>query len=129
MSLSKSIILTIKDFSVTLSSKLNFYKGDTLKLVFTINQYGVINAKGELDSKTIMPLDFMTADLLIETPEGVDSIEAMNVEDNTVTFLITDTYTQNVGVTRMQIVLKDEDGCKSTLPDFEMEIRNTLATN
>ena len=38
MSLSKEIILTIKDYSITLNNLLKFYVNDSLKLVFTINK-------------------------------------------------------------------------------------------
>lgn len=125
MSLSKAIKLTVKDFKVELSSALKFYKNDTLKLIFTINQYGIVNAKGSYQPQ-IMPVEFLDASLLIETPNGIDSVESAKVEENTITFLINDYYTKNVGTTMLQIVLTDDDGCRVTLPPFEMEIKEAI---
>lgn len=125
MSLSTNIQLKVSDYTVTLSRNLKFYKDDQLKLVFEILYWGIDNANG-VQQKTLMPLNALSAVLFLETPDGIDSVEAGNVEGNVVTFYLDSTYTQNVGISRMQIRLFDEDGCAITLPEFPFEIKENI---
>ena len=125
MSLSKTISLTVNDYDIKLSSNIKFYQNDQLKLIFEINEYGIEVANG-VKVKSLMPVTPLSGTLFIETPLGVDSIESMIVENNTVTFYLSSTQTQYVGVSRMQIQLSDEDGCQVTLPPFEFEIRENI---
>lgn len=125
MSLSTNIQLKVSDYTITLSRNLKFYKDDQLKLVFEILYWGIDNANG-VQQKTLMPLNALSAVLFLETPDGIDSVEAGNVENNVVTFYIDSTYTQNVGISRMQIRLFDEDGCAITLPEFPFEIKENI---
>lgn len=74
----------------------------------------------------MMPINPLKAKLLIETPFGVDSVESARIEENQVVFFLDDSYTQNVGKSKMQIVLLDDDGCKVTLPSFEFEIKRSI---
>ena len=128
MSLSKTISLTVNDYDIKLSSNIKFYQNDQLKLIFEINEYGIEVANG-VKVKALMPVTPLSGTLFIETPLGVDSIESMIVENNTVTFYLSSTQTQYVGVSRMQIQLSDEDGCQVTLPPFEFEIRENIHDN
>ena len=125
MALSTSITLTISDYDIKMSRSLKFYKNDALKLVFTINYWGIDNAHG-VSQKTLMPLEALSAILFMETPGGTDSVEAGKVEGNVVTFYLDSEYTQNVGVSRMQIRLFDDDGCAITLPEFPFEIKENI---
>ena len=125
MSLSKTISLTVNDYDIKLSSNIKFYQNDQLKLIFEINEYGIEVANG-VKVKALMPVTPLSGTLFIETPLGVDSIESMIVENNTVTFYLSSTQTQYIGVSRMQIQLSDEDGCQVTLPPFEFEIRENI---
>lgn len=125
MSLSTNIQIKVSDYTVTLSRNLKFYKDDQLKLVFEILYWGIDNANG-VQQKTLMPLNALSAVLFLETPDGIDSVEAGNVENNVVTFYLDSTYTQNVGISRMQIRLFDEDGCAITLPEFPFEIKENI---
>ena len=125
MALSTNIILTVSDYDIKLSRGLKFYKNDALKLIFTINYWGIDNANG-VHQRVLMPLEALSAILFMETPEGTDSIEAGAVEGNVVTFYLDSEYTQNVGVSKMQIRLFDNDGCAITLPEFPFEIRENI---
>ena len=125
MSLSKTISLTVNDYDIKLSSNIKFYQNDQLKLIFEINEYGIEVSNG-VKVKALMPVTPLSGTLFIETPLGVDSIESMIVENNTITFYLSSTQTQYVGVSRMQIQLSDEDGCQVTLPPFEFEIRENI---
>ena len=125
MALSTSIILTVSDYDMKMSRSLKFYKNDALKLIFTINYWGIDNAHG-IPQKVLMPLEALSAVLFMETPDGTDSIEAGAVEGNVVTFYLNSEYTQNVGVSRMQIRLFDDDGCAITLPEFPFEIKENI---
>ena len=130
MSLSKEIILTIKDYSITLNNPLKFYVNDSLKLVFTINKMEIINANNiNTISVDSFPLDGLTAQLLIENSQGIDSIEATSIEGNKISFIFTNKYTRYSGTGRMQIRLTDEDGCELKLPEFEYEVKNTINEN
>ena len=125
MALSTSITLTVSDYDIKMSRSLKFYKNDALKLIFTINYWGIDNANG-VPQRVLMPLEALSAILFMETPDGTDSVEAGAVEGNVVTFYLDSEYTQNVGVSRMQIRLFDDDGCAITLPEFPFEIRENI---
>lgn len=125
MSLSKTIQLTVNGYDIKLSSELKFYQNDQLKLIFEINEYG-IDVAGGLKVRTLMPVQPLSARLFFETPLGVDSVESANVEDNAVTFYLSNTQTGNIGVSKMQIQLTDDDGCQITLPEFVFEIRKNI---
>lgn len=125
MSLNKSISLTINDYDIKLSSNIKFYQNDQLKLKFEINEYG-INVENGVKVRASMPVNPLSAILFIETPLGVDSIESTVIENNAVTFYLSSTHTQHVGISRMQIQLSDEDGCQVTLPPFQFEIRENI---
>lgn len=125
MSLNKIISLTVNDYDIKLSSNIKFYQNDQLKLIFEINEYG-INVENGVKVRTPMPVTPLSAILFIETPLGVDSIESAVIENNTVTFYLSSTQTQHVGISRMQIQLSDEDGCQVTLPPFQFEIRENI---
>ena len=127
MALSTSIALTVSDYDIKMSRSLKFYKNDSLKLIFTINYWGIDNAHG-IPQKVLMPLEALSAVLFMETPDGTDSVEAGAVEGNVVTFYLNSEYTQNVGVSRMQIRLFDDDGCAITLPEFPFEIKENIGT-
>ena len=128
MSLSTNVTLTVNDYDIKLSRNLKFYENDQLKLIFTLNYWGIDNAKG-VTQKVLMPLNALSAVLFIETPLGVDSVESATIEDNVVTFYLTSNQTQYIGISRMQIQLSDEDGCQITLPPMEFEVRENIYSN
>ena len=128
MSLSKKVVLTVSGYKISLSDSLQFYQNDQLKLRFEINKYG-IDVANSYASKTLMPLQPLTATLFIETPLGVDSIESANIEDNAVTFYLTSNQTQHIGTSTMQIKLTDDDGCQITLPSFTFEVQKNIYDN
>ena len=128
MSLSTNITLTVNDYEIKLSRNLKFYENDQLKLIFTLNYWGIDNANG-VTQKVLMPLNALSAVLFIETPLGVDSIESATIENNVVTFYLTSNQTQHIGVSRMQIQLSDADGCQITLPPMEFEVRENIYDN
>ena len=128
MSLSTNITLTVNDYEIKLSRNLKFYENDQLKLIFTLNYWGIDNANG-VTQKVLMPLNALSAVLFIETPLGVDSIESATIEGNVVTFDLTSNQTQHICVSRMQIQLSDEDGCQVTLPPMEFEVRENIYDN
>lgn len=129
MSLSKKINLTVSGYDIKLSDSLKFYKNDQLKLVFEINEYG-IDYENKLKQRVLMPIaEPMKAYLLIENPDGIDKIGSAEIESNCVSFYLSEECTQYVGVSRLQIVLLDNDGCKITLPSFDFEIQENIYGN
>ena len=129
MSLSKKINLTVSGYDIKLSDPLKFYKNDQLKLVFEINEYG-IDYENKSKQRILMPIaEPMKAYLLIENPDGIDKIGSAEIESNCVSFYLSEECTQYVGVSRLQIVLLDNDGCKITLPSFDFEIQENIYGN
>ena len=129
MSLSKKINLTVSGYDIKLSDSLKFYKNDQLKLMFEINEYG-IDYENKSKQRVLMPIaEPMKAYLLIENPDGIDKIGSTEIESNCVSFYLSEECTQYVGVSRLQIVLLDNDGCKITLPSFDFEIQENIYGN
>ena len=129
MSLRKKINLTVSGYDIKLSDSLKFYKNDQLKLMFEINEYG-IDYENKSKQRVLMPIaEPMKAYLLIENPDGIDKIGSAEIESNCVSFYLSEECTQYVGVSRLQIVLLDNDGCKITLPSFDFEIQENIYGN
>lgn len=125
MSLTKETTLTIKNnVGVKLSSPLKFFKNDTLILYFIVEQYN-------FDVKSYETLVPLNAILHIENPEGEVTAEPVELEDNKITFKLTQKYTQHVGVFKLQFVIRDaktENGvcCQCAIPPFEMEVQEVI---
>ena len=125
MAISKNITLTVDGYTCKLSSNLQFYRGDALHLIFTVNEYGVMVTNGK-KTRELMPIVPLSGYLLIETPINVDFIESVAVVDDEIHFHIDSRYTDFVGISRMQIILTDENCCQITLPEFNFEIRENI---
>ena len=128
MGLSKEIILTVKDYEIKLNKDIKFYENDTIDLCFSILEYG-IEVKDGVAVNKLMPINALKAYMLIETPQGVDYAESTKVENNRVVFNLGNKYSQFIGIGKMQIVIKDNDGCRITLPEFPFEIRQSINSN
>ena len=128
MGLSKEILLTVKDYEVKLNKDIKFYENDTIDLCFSILEYG-IEVKNGMAVNKLMPINALKAYMLIETPQGVDYAESTKVENNRVVFNLGNKYSQFIGIGKMQIVIKDSDGCRITLPEFPFEIRQSINSN
>ena len=126
MAISKKITLTIDGYSCKLSSSLQFYRNDALHLIFSINEYGITVSGNGTKSRVLTPLTPLSGFLLIETPDNVDYIESVAVVNDEIHFHIDGKYTNFIGVSRMQIILNDENCCRITLPEFNFEIRENL---
>ena len=126
MSLSKTVRLTVDGYSVKLSNKLNFYQGDTLMLKCQLNELG-FDIENNVTAKTVIPINPLKASLLVETPQGIDHLEAVEIKSNIVEFMLTKKYTKNIGNTKIQIMLYDHDGCQVTLPEFLFEIKENIS--
>lgn len=129
MSLSKRIILTVKDYSVGLSSPIKLYQNDQIYLIFEINEYGIDVTGTNNRHEKIMPINPLKAYLFFETPLGTDSVESVDIIDNAITFHLESNYTQHIGISKMQIQLIDEGCCRITLPEFPFEIRENIYDN
>ena len=121
MSLFKKISLTVNGYDITLSSPIRLYKNDQLELDFEINEYQIVDGKRQKVS--ITPI---SAFLYVETPDNQDSVEAGNIKSNMVTFYLSSRYTKYVGISRMQIILTDDDGCQISLPPFSFEVKENI---
>lgn len=125
MSLKKNIKLTVRDYDISLSSPLKFWQYDILTLTFEIEEFGIEIING-IRTRVITPINSLSAIILVENPNQQDTVEAAQIVDNKVTFKLKKEHTKHIGVTKLQIKLKDNDGCKITLPPFDMEIREPI---
>ena len=128
MALSKKVTLTVDGYNIKLNSALKFYENDQLHLIFEIFE-NTITIKNGVTTRASLPINPLQATLFFETPDGVDSIESATIEDNLVTFHLSSTHTQHVGISKMQIQLTDDDCCRLTLPEFEFEIKKGIYNN
>lgn len=124
--LRKPITITVRDYKSVLSSKISLYKNDALDLIFTIQEFGIVAQEGKATSRMVS-LIALSAKLLVETPAGLDSVESAKVEEcGDILFRLTPEHTKYVGISKMQIVLYDEDGCKITIPEFSFEVKPSI---
>jgi hypothetical protein len=68
----------------------------------------------------------MSASLLVEAPNGTDTIEATQLEGNDIKFRLEKKFTKLPGVGRMQLMLIDSDGCEVKTPEFSFKIKRTI---
>ena len=121
MGLYKTISLVVNGYNITLSSPIRLYKNDQLELKFKISEYQIVDNKRQ--KVDIIPV---SAFLYVETPDNQDNIEASNIKSDMVTFYLSSKYTQHIGVSRMQIILTDDDGCQISLPPFSFEVKENI---
>ena len=114
MGLSKTVNVTVYNYTVKLSEELKFYQNDKMKLSFVIRMLGDVT------------IDPIKSYLLLENPKGVDKIESMEVGDNVFSYYIDSKHTKYLGVSKMQIVLVDAYGGQMTLPQFNFEVRENI---
>lgn len=126
MSIYKKVSLTVANYSSRLSSEIQFFKNDAVDLVFSIYEFGIEVKPNGISKARTMPINPFKAKLLIETPYGVDSVESASIVENEVMFKLDEIYTQNIGKSKMQIVLLDEENYKITLPEFSFEIKKSI---
>lgn len=123
----KKVKLTVNNnYTSDINSPLRFFKNDSLYLKFEIYEFGIEYKNGTSKFRETPINGAVSAVLLIENPYGVDSIESMSIEENLITFHLDEEHTQYPGVSKMQIVLLDEDNCKVTLPEFSFEIKKSI---
>lgn len=120
--LTKTTKIVVKDYTITLDTPLRFYKEDSLLLYFKIEEFGLVVQDSGATTYSTAPLFPERAFLFVETPNNTDSIEAVTIDGNSVCFELTAKYTINLGKSRMQIVLLDEESRKA-LPPFEFEVQ------
>lgn len=126
MSIYKKVSLTVANYSSSLSSEIQFFKNDAVDLVFSIYEFVIEVKPNGISKARTMPINPLKAKLLIETPFGVDSVESASIVENEVMFKLDEIYTQNIGKSKMQIVLLDEENYKITLPEFSFEIKKSI---
>ena len=124
MSMIKRVTLTINknNNSVKLSCPLNFYKNDTLTLHFEVEKYN-FNINNYVGYEKIIPL---SAIAYVETPEGIDSIQTAIIDDNLIMVNLSQYHTSFIGTSRMQLVIRDKDGCQCATPCFTFNVDDLI---
>ena len=128
MAINKKVTLTVNGYTCNLSSPLQFYKGDALHLAFSINEYDVIISNGT-KVRTLTPIIPLSGFLLVETPNNTDYVESVAIVGDEIHFHLDGKYTNFIGISRMQIILTDENCCRVTLPEFSFEVKENIAEN
>lgn len=123
---SRKILLTVNDYNITLSRDIKLYQNDTIELCFTILEYETKFTEDNACIHELVQLVPSKAYMLIESPDGEDYVEATSIRSNEVVFRLSRNHTNFVGMGRLQIVLKDTNGCRITLPSFSFEINESI---
>ena len=123
---SRKILLTVNDYNITLSRDIKLYQNDTIELCFTILEYETMFTNDNRCIHELVQLVPSKAYMLIESPDGEDYVEATSIRSNEVVFRLSKNHTNFVGIGRLQIVLKDANGCRITLPSFSFEINESI---
>lgn len=126
MSLYKRISLTINDYTGIIAPNIKFYVNDCLDLIFNIKSWDIRNKLSADTTNSTLTLEDMSASLLVEAPNEIDTIEATQLEGNDIKFRLEKKFTKLPGVGRMQLMLIDSDGCEVKTPEFSFEIKRTI---
>ena len=123
---SRKILLTVNDYNITLSRDIKLYQNDAIELCFTILQYETTFTEDDRCIHELIQLVPLKAYMLIESPEGEGYVEATSIRSNEVVFRLSRSHTNFAGIGHLQIVLKDANGCRITLPSFSFEIKESI---
>ena len=126
MSLYKRISLSINDYTGIIVPNIKFYVNDCLDLIFNIKSWDIRNKLATGTTDSTLTLEDITANLLVETPNETDTIEATQISGNDIKFRLEKKFTKLPGVGRMQLMLIDSDGCEVKTPEFSFEIKKTI---
>ena len=126
MSLYKRISLSINDYTGIIAPNIKFYVNDCLDLIFNIKSWDVRNKLTTDKTDSTLTLENMSANLLVESPNETDTIEATQITGNDIKFRLEKKFTKIPGVGRMQLMITDSDGCEVKTPEFSFEIRKTI---
>ena len=126
MSLYKRISLSINDYTGTIVPNIKFYVNDCLDLIFNIKSWDIRNKLATGTTDSTLTLEDIPANLLDETPNETDTIEATQISGNDIKFRLEKKFTKLPGVGRMQLMLIDSDGCEVKTPEFSFEIKKTI---
>ena len=126
MSLYKRISLSINDYTGAIVPNIKFYVNDCLDLIFNIKSWDIRNKLTTDKTDSTLTLENMSANLLVESPNETDTIEATQITGNEIKFRLEKKFTKTPGVGRMQLMLIDSDGCEVKTPEFSFEIRRTI---
>ena len=126
MSLYKRISLSINDYTGIIVPNIKFYVNDCLDLIFNIKSWDIRNRLSTDTANSTLTLEDITANLLVETPNETDTIEATQITGNDIKFRLEKKFTKIPGVGRMQLMITDSDGCEVKTPEFSFEIKGTI---
>ena len=126
MSLYKYISLDINYHKVKLTRNIKFYVNDCLDLIFNIKTWDIKNKLSTDMENPTLTLEDITAKLLVESPNGADTIEATQIIDDNIIFRLEKKFTKFPGIGKLQLMLIDSDGCEVKTPEFPFEIRRTI---
>ena len=126
MSLYKYISLDINYHKVKLTRNIKFYVNDCLDLIFNIKTWDIKNKLSTDRENSTLTLEDITAKLLVESPNGTDTIEATQIIGDDIIFRFEKKFTKFPGIGKLQLMLIDSDGCEVKTPEFPFEIRKTI---
>ena len=133
--ITKTIDITVDNgYKISLSSPIEFYVGDKVKLIFNlyglqVNLNNIVPSANGINKLEKINLNGLRAKLIHETPSNEDSIKSATVEDNSISFIVGDELTGFDGNYRCQIILKDNDDYQVTLPPFGYLVKPNIYDN
>lgn len=121
MSMMKKTTLTINknNSAVKLSNPLKFYKHDSLLIHFEVEKYN-------FEMQSYQRVNPLHAVALIETADGEDTVETTILNGQLITLHLLPEHTHKVGTSRIQLVIRDTDGCQSATPPFQYEVEDLI---
>lgn len=131
--ITKTADLTIRNgYSAILSSPIEVFCGDRIKIL--LNLYDVqVNVNVSKASKSSRPVEIdmsgLTAEIIHQSPGDEDCITEASVFFNTISFVLEDVFTSEIGENKCQIRLKDKNGCKLTFPEFSYTVKESIDDN
>lgn len=126
--LEKNITITVNSNSnkVKLSTPLIFYVNDKVLISFSIKELDYILHNGYSKSTTVKTVLPKGGFLSVETPLGIDELEAVSISEDKIYFELDSKYTSCVGKYGLQLFLSTSSGYQKAIPPFSFTVENTI---
>ena len=116
--------LKVDGYNADLSPQLLLYKGDIVYIEFTLYNKILSSINGRNVEKNLPLSSLADVKLILKTPNGIKTLESMEIIENKVKFRMD--VSDTVGVYDFQIVCYDGDGCVFHLPPCTYTISDTI---
>ena len=131
--ITKTADLTIRNgYSAILSSPIEVFCGDRIEVILHLYEVQV-NVNVSKVSKSSRPVEIdmcgLTAEIIHQSPGNEDGVTGASVDFNTISFVLENIFTSDIGENKCQIRLKDNNGYKLTFPEFSYTVKESIDDN